>query len=325
LGYAVKHQSTVLIAADPLDTKEVQAVLTAPDPATQFAAIGVVINDSFAKCEQFTNGLVMIENTTNTGFDMTTTLLSALATAFRPLSTVHGLTAGASVSSGWKTAIDSDIYSKASASSYVQIIQGTYYKDMPAYLATLEAQEKQDKASIEPAFALGNIRRIHIECSLAAAQTKLSAAVAGAANAPPLPAVAMTSKILKVAINGSAKKDDDLTLTANDSSNKPIFSNPLSYVVKTGDTASTIAKAFYGELTGNGAAATEAKKAGISATLLPPPLDDSIILIWPTVTAIQWTASKQDAEELTLSDWTGPSFASPVVSAGATGGQPAKK
>src|SRR5579863_1456166 len=91
LGYAVKHQSTVLIAAEPLDSKEVQAVFAANDPASQFAAIGVVINDSFAKCEQFTNGLVMIENTTNTGFDMTTTLLSALATAFRPLSTVHGL------------------------------------------------------------------------------------------------------------------------------------------------------------------------------------------------------------------------------------------
>jgi len=44
---------------------------------------------------------------------------SALGTAFTPISTVHALTAGASITSGWKTAVDSDIYAKLTIQNLV--------------------------------------------------------------------------------------------------------------------------------------------------------------------------------------------------------------
>jgi hypothetical protein len=249
----------------------------------------------------------MIENTTNTGFDLATTLFSALATAFRPLSTVHGLTAAASVSGGWKTAIDSDIYSKASAANYVQIIQGSYYQDMPAFMASLEAEEKKDRTSVDPLFALGNIRRIHVECSLEAAQAKLAIAAANAANTPPQAVQASTSVILKVSVVGAAKAGDALTLTASDLNDKPVSSSAIAYTVKAGDTASQIAQALYAQVTG-GAAASDLKKAGVTAALLPAPLNDSIILTWPAGANIQWKPSTQASELLTISPWSGPSL-----------------
>jgi hypothetical protein len=94
------------------------------------AYVGTVLYDSQKKCEKFVNGLVLSETTVNSGLDMTTTVLSALATAFTPLSTVHALTAGATVASGWRTAINSNIYAKLTIANYAQAIEASYYTDL---------------------------------------------------------------------------------------------------------------------------------------------------------------------------------------------------
>jgi hypothetical protein len=55
---------------------------------SKISCVNFIINDSLTKCDAFMSGLVLTENTVNTGFDMATGLLSALATVFIPLSTV---------------------------------------------------------------------------------------------------------------------------------------------------------------------------------------------------------------------------------------------
>jgi hypothetical protein len=134
--------------------------------------IGLVLNDSEQKCGRFVNGLVLASNSTNVGLDMATTVFTALGTAFTPVATIHALTAAGSISSGWKTAIDADIYAKATIANYAQAVQATYYTDLGKYTVDLTLMDdRQVTASIEVA----KIRTIHKECSLAAAQASIAA------------------------------------------------------------------------------------------------------------------------------------------------------
>jgi hypothetical protein len=73
------------------------------------SCVSSILVDAQTRCGAFMDGLVLTENSVNTGFDMNTTLLCALATVFGSLSTVHPLSAGASVSSGRRTVINANI------------------------------------------------------------------------------------------------------------------------------------------------------------------------------------------------------------------------
>jgi hypothetical protein len=318
LTHVVKKQDPILVAASDLDSGKIANLLSAKTPDDRLSAIGSVVDDSVSKCITFMNGLVLIENTTNTGFDMATTLFSALATAFTPLSTVHGLTAAATVSSGWKTAIDSDIYAKATVANYSQAIQASYFKQLSDYVSTLE---KTPRDQVVAGLELTKIRSIHVECSLAAAQSAIAATITAATSASPSSAAAApgaaatTSKLLKVVLKGAAKKGDQVTVTASATGAQPALAAAVTgtYVVKDGDTAASIAHGLYAELTSPAASAL--KNAGITAQLLPAPLDDSIVLTAPTASAIQWTVSKSNAEELSLFDWSGSLSAAPAATA----------
>jgi len=173
-----------LVAAAPL-CEDVTGSAVAPDgtckpytrPATTADVkpyLGLVINESENNCGKFVTGLVLAANTTNTSLDLLTTVFTALGTAFTPLGTVHALAAAGSVSSGWKTAIDSDIYAKATIANYAQAIQTSYYTDMKTYMADLD---NSDITKIVPEEEVAKIRSIHKECSLASAQNTISATV----------------------------------------------------------------------------------------------------------------------------------------------------
>jgi len=134
--------------------------------------VGLVLNDSERKCGAFLNGLTLTENGVNTGLDMANTVFSALGTAFTPLAIVHAMTAGATITGGWRTAINADIYGKATAGTFSHAIQSTYYTDLNSYVGTL-GKMSQLTASMEVA----KIRSIHNECSLEAARATIDAAL----------------------------------------------------------------------------------------------------------------------------------------------------
>jgi len=99
--------------------------------------LGYVLIDSGQKCQEFADRLSVAQRGVDTSFDILTVILSALATAFTPLSTVHGLTAAATISTGTKTAIDADIYAKATAALILQEINNTYYVHIDDYRKNL--------------------------------------------------------------------------------------------------------------------------------------------------------------------------------------------
>jgi hypothetical protein len=180
------------VSAEPLEvlnTKNaaVAAALTnAKQASTPLSAkidfLGQVALDSESKCIKFMNTLVVAENTVNTTGDIASTVLTAAATVFTPLNTVHALTASSSVVTGSKTAINSDIYAKASIVNFQTALEGSYFKTMAAYMDTLP---KLTEVSVGA--ELGKIESIHGTCTLAAAESSISTTISTPAQVPDKP------------------------------------------------------------------------------------------------------------------------------------------
>jgi hypothetical protein len=117
------------VAADALDPTLVRTALqnNAPDKGP---LVGQLIDDSETKCEDFINKLVLVETSTDTTLDIIATGASVGATAFAAKATKTALAAVAAIAGGSKTAIDADIFAKASIANFAQAIQTTYYQDM---------------------------------------------------------------------------------------------------------------------------------------------------------------------------------------------------
>lgn len=201
-----EYTNSFMVSADPLDPNLTStAALLDPKNNTK-NYIGVIVNDSELKCGKFMNGLVLAENGVNTGLDIGTTIFSALATAFSPLATVHALTAGATISSGSKTALDADIYAKATIGNYDQAIQSTYYKSIADYLNTLTNSTQEITLSIE----VDKIRTIHKECSLASAQASISSTL----QSSPASQSPSTAGQFAISVSGAGTAGDEIDLTA---------------------------------------------------------------------------------------------------------------
>jgi hypothetical protein len=168
------------VAAPPL------AMPAAPLPTTK-DAVWLVVNDSEAKCVRFVNGLIAAETGTNTGLDLDTTLFSGLAATLKNTNVSHALSGAATITGGWKTAIDSDVFAQASVANYAQAIQSSYFKDIGSYGTKLAA----NAGTIDFGAEFAQIQSIHAECSLGSAQAAISATLKGAppSNTPaPAPA-----------------------------------------------------------------------------------------------------------------------------------------
>ena len=146
--------------------------------------LGLVLIDSGTKCQEFADRLSTAQRGVDTSFDILSGILSALATALTPLSTVHALTAGATISTATKSAIASDVYAKATAALILQQINNTYYANIDAYRKELL---NSDPPSIVPALEVSRIQAIHRQCSLDSAIASLSQA--GAVTAATLGAI----------------------------------------------------------------------------------------------------------------------------------------
>jgi hypothetical protein len=171
-GIAAADLDTTLVGRDALKKENSQ-----PDKAFY---VGLIVQDSATKCGAFVKQLVAAETGTDTALDLLSTTFSALGTAFTPIATIHALNAAGTIASGSKTAIDSDIYAKASVANFIQAIQSTYYKDLQSYWKNFEAAP--DNPPVNLPGEVMKIMDVHAECSLASAQAAISATLKGSAS-----------------------------------------------------------------------------------------------------------------------------------------------
>jgi hypothetical protein len=161
--------------------------------------------------------LTASESLSNTGLDMTTTALSALATAFSPLATVHALTAGASISSGWKTAVDTDVFAKASIANYAEAIQLSYYQNIHNLIQKLPSNPDE---KVNASLILAEVQEIHQGCSLGSAQQTVSKTLQDASKLKQGEtqdqggSQLSTSSNQLISVNGPFKKNDDVLIVA---------------------------------------------------------------------------------------------------------------
>ncbi|QGZ58142.1 hypothetical protein [Paraburkholderia acidiphila] len=180
---STQENEALLTAAAPLNLKNVYGDLSqsgdpggasgaqagsAPTDANKKNYVGMVLHDSEQKCAYFVGSLSAGQRISNTTFDILTTTLNALATVLTPISTVHALTAGATVSSGTRLAINQDVYEKETAQLITGAIDATYYKEYAQYAASLETM---DPVSMSPSVEVARIEGFHKDCSLDRALT----------------------------------------------------------------------------------------------------------------------------------------------------------
>ncbi len=137
------------------------------------------IDSSFRLCELYKRRLLFASRANNASFDIATTALSALATAFTPLATVHALSAAAAITSGTKTAIDADIYENATAPVMVQALQTVY--DTPMASLHSKVRAAPNDVALATIADEGDIIAAHQKCSLTEAMVEIQKAQAAAA------------------------------------------------------------------------------------------------------------------------------------------------
>jgi len=145
-------------------------------------ALGALVNQSEQNCANFLAALVLFQTGTNTTLDVLSTITSAVGTVLAPIETVHALSASTSILTGSKTALDSDIYAKASIANFASAIQATYYANMTNYVTGLAAA---DPSTLIWPIEVYKITVIHRECALAPAESAISKTLEGASSAPP--------------------------------------------------------------------------------------------------------------------------------------------
>ena len=160
--------------AAPLDMK---AYTNAPNDRT-----GVIdaINTSELNCVRYKRSLIVVQKSSNGFFDVLTTLLAGLATAFTPIATVHALTAGATISSGAKGAIDTNFYQGETVSFVIAAIQKTYDVQMVKLLATVDSEKGTTVNE-----SIADVQRINTLCSLSEALASASGTTPAAPVAAP--------------------------------------------------------------------------------------------------------------------------------------------
>ena len=174
LQKGLDQQTQAVTGAAPLNTKIYP---------TNKAQLLASIADSYQKCGVYKRTLLFGSRASNFGFDVLTTTFSALATAFKPVATIHSLTAAATITSGSKTALDADVYMNATAPLMAEALSQSYDDKMQALHDEI-ASEGDGRLTHD----FSEIERIHESCSLSQAlvalQTLQSKASAATTPAP---------------------------------------------------------------------------------------------------------------------------------------------
>ena len=165
------------LSAEPLDVSPEKLAAHQADKRT---FIGGIALDSAKKCDTFIAVLTGDQASLNAGASITSTVLTALATVVTPIRTAHALSAGATVASGSRDAINANLYNKGTFSAFHTALQSTYYKNLHLYL---DALSQQDENSLNIGVEATKLQTIHATCSLAAAEASILATIQ-----PPPPA-----------------------------------------------------------------------------------------------------------------------------------------
>lgn len=223
-------------------------------------ALGEVVLQSERRCNRFLSDLVLYETGTNTGADVLATVTSTLAAALTPVGTSHALSAASAIITGSKTAIDTDVYAKASIANFASAIDATYYSDMSKYVGGLAAA---DPSTLSWPIEVYKITAIHRECALATAQATISKTLQPPSAAAPATAAATAANLT------------------------------VSYTTSSAD-ASSVATGLINAV--NNSAAYQA--AGVTAAATAPPGSGFILKVPPAMT-IAWSYSALSATKNT--------------------------
>ena len=132
-------------------------------------AITYVVLEAFSsmsKCKELLDRQGIVSRGIDADLDLVTTVLTALATAFTPVQTIHALTAAALITSGWKTALDSDLYAKKTADIIATQIDASYFGAMVTYVNDFATRASLKNAAIYPQLEFLKIALIHRQCSI---------------------------------------------------------------------------------------------------------------------------------------------------------------
>jgi hypothetical protein len=180
-----------LVSADPLtvtdpnsdDGKKLLTIDTdTKDDTPKLAFLGRVVLDSETKCQRFLNGLVIAENTVNTTGDITSVVLTGLASVFTPLTTVHALTAGSTVVTGSKASINANIYAKMSIVNFQTALTQSYAQAIKDYTDALPHMK-----DVIVTNEVVKIQAVHDTCTLASSEAVIQTKLGSQGQAPAKP------------------------------------------------------------------------------------------------------------------------------------------
>ncbi|ULU25414.1 hypothetical protein [Dyella terrae] len=144
--------------------------------------LGAVLLDSVLKCRDFANKVDAAQGDAHFIGDTFSTLFSALATVAKPITTVHGLTASATVASGTKNAYLSGYFADATMANFGKAMTTSYAVAVQQYMDGLSTMTN-DKIILPVEVA--KIESIHSLCSMASAEYVISQAIStNTSNAP---------------------------------------------------------------------------------------------------------------------------------------------
>ena len=170
---AMSTRSDQLVGAKPLSDPAPKIKESVDAPSESRNIVEKRAQESIAGCQAFATQLMLTQNTVNTTADISSTILTALATVFTPLTTVHALT-GATVVTGSKTAIASNIYAQATMSGLRAALDKTSFEPMLEYLKQLrDGPDKEINVSSE----FSAIQLQHSQCNLAPAEVVIDQTV----------------------------------------------------------------------------------------------------------------------------------------------------
>ena len=161
--------------APPMSAEELSVPAKPSDRTEVKEYLGALVVDSYKKCNRFVTQLVRYQAGVNTTGDVITTVLSGVATAVSPISVAHALSAASTIAGGTKTAVDADLWAKATGANFAQAINSTYYVKMPKYADGLP-DLNPDKLVLTN--EVGRLIAIHNQCAVASAETTIQTALA---------------------------------------------------------------------------------------------------------------------------------------------------
>lgn len=141
---------------------------------TKLDIVHDLYQDSRDKCKRFQESLQGATAGTNVFLDIMSTVSSALATVFTPLTVTHALSASSTIFGAAKTSISTEYLNTLSITHISQSISATYGEDMKKYQIYLDGVLATANPNLSVYAERSRILSYHSECSLISAETSIA-------------------------------------------------------------------------------------------------------------------------------------------------------